>query len=64
LIPQRSCQNVLPHEMNKYYKPLPKTTEIRQSGFKHRMVQLCQDRWQSGAPLGMNHENFGGCGGG
>jgi hypothetical protein len=45
---------LLPHEMNRDHKPLPKIVETGLSGFRNRMVQFCQDWRQSGAPSGFD----------
>jgi hypothetical protein len=73
LIPQWSRQNVLTYETNRNRKPLFKTIEIGLSSFvriddsqgRCRASVRCSSsnqvtsiRWR-----GMNHDNFGGCGG-
>jgi hypothetical protein len=46
--------NLLPHETNRDWMPLFETVETELSGFRNQMVQFCQDRWQSGAPPGID----------
>jgi hypothetical protein len=65
---------MLPHETNRFHMPLPETVEIEWSGFVktdnsqgcHQALMRCSSSGQatSGRWRGVNHDNFGGCGGG